>query len=349
MLIADSPLERAIKAITIQMAWKRLGLSGEMKRLCCVPWRDDRNPSLSIYDDDRMFKDHGTGDTGGVVKFVSLAADVSMSEAAKQLIEWNGGSGAYSPANSLRAVLQPVVVPVKKQGRKKLVIPAIDSGTIEELTTLSKARGLPVFAALELLNEREMFGFCNEDGTRCWVLTDPASRNAQVRPLHPDKAGWNIKAKSLTGSEASWPIGAACIEDADIVLLTEGTPDLLAATTAAWWETNAEGFDRIGFTCMTGANQNISREALPLFKDKQVKILGQNDQPGRNAVARWWEQLDPYAVDISAWMSEREGEDLNDYVRRCWEEMPENQTQWLPEKIIPENKEPNKSGNIQRI
>jgi DNA primase len=87
MLTAESPLDRAIKAITISEAWRRLNLSGEPNKSCCVPWRDDMHPSLSIYDNDRMFKDHGTGENGNVVKFVSLAAVVDMSVAARMLIE----------------------------------------------------------------------------------------------------------------------------------------------------------------------------------------------------------------------------------------------------------------------
>ena len=340
MLTAESPLDRAMNAISISEAWRRMSLLGEPNKSCCVPWRDDRNPSLSIYDDDRMFKDHGTGESGNVVKFVSLAAGVDMSIAARTLIEWNGSSESYLPARSFLSTSPRPLHVVQDKPCKALHLPNLKRGTIEELTTLRVSRGLPAFVALELLHLRGMFYICDYQGVRCWILTDPANKNAQVRPLDPEKAGWNIKAKSLPRSDASWPIGAACIENAEIVLLTEGPPDMLAAATAAWWETNAEGFDRIGFCCMTGANQSISLDALPLFKDKQVKILIHNDRPGCNAAKRWWKQLDPYAVQLEAWMSDREGEDLNGYVRRCWEEMPENQTQWLPFKITSFNKEP---------
>ena len=72
MLIAESPLDRAIKAITIPDAWHRLGLLRIPKKSCCVPWRDDKHPSLSIFDDGRRFMDHGTGEGGNVVTFVSI-------------------------------------------------------------------------------------------------------------------------------------------------------------------------------------------------------------------------------------------------------------------------------------
>jgi hypothetical protein len=264
----------------------------------------------------------------------------------KQLIEWNGGTASDSLTKSFQRSFRRAPRPVNEidGASKELVIPALDKGSIEELTKLRVSRGLPCFAALEILYDMGMFGFCHHvhkgSETRCWILSDPAGKNAQVRPLEPEKAGWHFKAKSLPGSDASWPIGAACIENAEIVLISEGTTDLLAAATGAWWESNRKGFNKIGFACMTGASQSISSDALPRFADKRVRIFVHNDEAGRKAAVRWWQQLDPYAAHISAWMSDREGEDLNDVIRRCWDEMPENQTQWLPEKLLPDNKTP---------
>ncbi|MDA0349557.1 MAG: CHC2 zinc finger domain-containing protein [Verrucomicrobia bacterium] len=342
MLATNSPLERAVEAITIADVWHRLDLPGEPKKSSCSPFRDDRKPSFSIFADDRRFIDFGTGEKGDVIDFIMKATGMDRSAAAKQLIEWHKGYSSYSPTGSFQRGVSTSQRSLKhaEKERKKLVIPDVDRGSIEELNALSTARGLPVFAAIELLYERGLFGFCNVDGNRCWVLFDSAKRNAQVRPLYPDKAGWGKKAKSLPGSNASWPIGADDIKDKEIVFLTEGPPDLLAAATVAWWETNSRDFERLGFCSMTGARQTISRDALPLFEGKTVRILIDNDPGGLEGASKWWKQLDPYAVQLEAWMSDREGEDLNDYVRRCWEEMPENQTQWLPFKITSFNKEP---------
>jgi hypothetical protein len=220
MLITESPLEKAIEAITIVDAWFRLGLPGTPKKSCCVPWRDDKHPSLSIFDNDRMFKDHARDETGNVVKFVSRAASLSKSDAAKLLIKWSGDVVAYLPPKSLKGrsrrlkrSLDRDSITKSVEPRESLRIPEIDRGSIEELTLLKRSRGLPLFAALELLYSRGMFGFCNRDGSRCWILTDPAAKNAQVRPLKPEEANWNMKGKSLYGSDSRWPIGAACIDN----------------------------------------------------------------------------------------------------------------------------------------
>ena len=153
----DSPLHKAIEAITIPEAWYRLRKPGEPKKLCCSPLRNDRKPSFSIYNDDRLFKDFGTGDKGDVVTFVSIAAGIDKSEACKLLIEWNGGKVSYQ---SSRSSQRPVwasqhVRKHAEKNRKELVIPPLDRGSIDELTKLRVSRELPCFVPMELLFQRK--------------------------------------------------------------------------------------------------------------------------------------------------------------------------------------------------
>ncbi len=339
MIDLDSPLHKAIEAINIPEAWHRLGLEGSPGKSCKVPWRDDKKPSLSVYDNDRLFKDFSTGEGGNVVKFISLATNLSQSDAAKALIQWNGGTAlSFSlPAKRARPPT-PKTKPIKG-----LKLPALDIGKITELTDLRRSRGIPAFVAFELLGKRGMFGFCECKpkglaSTRCWLVTDPSLKNAQARPLYPDKVDWPFKAYTLPGSYASWPIGASTIEDCDTVLLTEGLPDLLAVATAAWSELDGQGFDRIGLCCMVGGSLSIAEEALPLFKGKQVKVFVHNDEAGRQAFDRWWHQLKPFASHLSGWISEREGEDFNDWASRKWLESYDGIS--LPETLLPKNERP---------
>ena len=103
MIDLDSPLHRAKEIIDIHDAWHRLVLPGSPGKSCKSPFREDRSPSFSVYDDGRKFKDHATGESGDVVSYVALACDVNLSDAAKVLIEWNGGHvslwGRLNPKN----------------------------------------------------------------------------------------------------------------------------------------------------------------------------------------------------------------------------------------------------------
>ena len=80
----------------IPNAWRDLGLEGEPAASCKSPFRDDSTPSLSIYDDGRKFKDHGSGESGDVFEFVKLALDAGFKESA-QWIEARAGTNQERP------------------------------------------------------------------------------------------------------------------------------------------------------------------------------------------------------------------------------------------------------------
>ena len=44
-----SPLKAALEKLTIFDVWQRLGLEGKPGKTCRSPFRNDRNPSFSIY------------------------------------------------------------------------------------------------------------------------------------------------------------------------------------------------------------------------------------------------------------------------------------------------------------
>jgi hypothetical protein len=59
-----SPLEAAKEQLSIPALWQLLNLPGKPARSCRSPFREDRNPSFSIYDGGRKWKDHATGEGG---------------------------------------------------------------------------------------------------------------------------------------------------------------------------------------------------------------------------------------------------------------------------------------------
>jgi hypothetical protein len=164
----------------------------------------------------------------------------------------------------------------------------------QEMAQISRLRGWPHHEGLKHLTARGLlwFGMVLDDHRHwpAWVITDTKRYNVQARRL--DCRPWvgiGCKAKSLPGSCASWPIGAADIGDRPIVLLCEGQPDFCAALNVAIWEDLDP--EMVAPVCMTGAGNMIHPEALRYFVGKRVRIIAQTDEAGRNAADRWGNQL----------------------------------------------------------
>ena len=298
----ESPLEAAKGAMSIADAWHRLGLQGEPSKSCRSPFREDRSPSFSVYEDGTKWKDHSTGEGGDVCDFVKLALNCSAGEAARWIIE-QAGTVSTAPA---RAKAKP-------KPREPMQLPTLEKGTPEELDTLAKLRGLPHSRGLQILQDRGLLHFAtmpDEWGkVRAWLLTDESRRNAQARRL--DGKHWQAldskpKAKTLKGAEAAWPIGAASMEAANKVYLVEGMPDALAAATLA------NQWDDWAVVSMIGAALDIHPDALELLQGKSVCIFVHADEAGEKAARKWAKQLTAAGAKVSGLISDHPGRDLND-------------------------------------
>jgi hypothetical protein len=194
--------------------------------------------------------------------------------------------------------------------------------TIGEHSTIQIQRGFPTFAGLEIASRAgHLFTGTFIDGgepVRAWVITDSSRRNAQARRL--DGKLWHgigAKAKTLRGSEASWPVGAADIADRKTVLLCEGGPDFLTGYLLAWWHGMHH---EVAPVAMLGAGQRIHAEALPYFIGKRVLILPHTDPAGEKARAVWTEQLRAHAASIDTYRVAPH-KDINDAVAAYAREM----------------------------
>jgi len=171
---------------------------------------------------------------------------------------------------------------------------------VDEMAAIARMRGWPLFVGLELLSRRGLlwFGMVWDAGKEwpAWIITDSARRNAQARRMdgQPWQGIGGKKAKSLPGSEASWPIGASEIGARPFVMLCEGQPDFCAALLVAWFEGQAIpsfSADQVAPVCMTGAGQSIHPDAQPSFWGKHVRIPIHKDEAGQKAAKRWADQL----------------------------------------------------------
>lgn len=178
------------------------------------------------------------------------------------------------------------------------VIPRLRRLSVTEMAQIAYLRGWQYFAGLELLSQRGLLHYADvwDDGDiwPAWVIADSSRKNIQARKL--DGGVWHgikgAKAKSLPGSSASWPIGAADIRDRPIVLLTEGQPDFCAALGVAWFEGVLP--DAIAPVAITGTgNATLDPESLPFFAGKRVRIAVHNDshRAGHDAGEKWSAQL----------------------------------------------------------
>jgi hypothetical protein len=204
----------------------------------------------------------------------------------KRIFELVGTQDTPSPPR--RARLTPAPKPAPR-------IPPLRTLKVFEMDTITRLRGWPLFAGLELLTQRGLLwqGAVFDDGREwsAWIVTDATHRNAQARRI--DGETWQgiggKKAKTLPGADPSWPIGAADIGERPLVLLCEGQPDYCAALLVAWFE--GLPVDRVAPVCMTGAGNAIHADALPLFAGKRVRIAVHADEQGREAGERWAAQL----------------------------------------------------------
>jgi hypothetical protein len=205
-------------------------------------------------------------------------------------------------------------------------MPDLDRPTIKELSTIQLNRGLPLFAGLEMASKAGHL-FCadmpdGEDTVRVWIITDSARRNAQARRM--DGRLWgsiDAKAKTLRGSEASWPIGAAEIGDKPLVAMCEGGPDFLTAYFLAWWHGRSA---EVAPVAMLGAGQRIHAEALPLFKGKRVHIFPHQDDAGKRARGVWTEQLHCAGAASVHNFDCSPDKDLNELIARCARNMEDD-------------------------
>ena len=320
-----TPLEELLARVSIEDVWQALSIPGLPKRSMTSPFRKDKSPSFSVFGD--RWKDHASGEQGDKLDLVCKALNLDLPAASRWLLERFGGQPMQPIDRKEKAVSKPVGKPT---------IPALQFGSYSDVETLQKARRFPMNVGIITLRKRGLLGFVTYEGQRCWAWTDSSKRSCQLRTIDGTPLS-GVKAKTLPGSDAAWPVGIANAEARPIVLLCEGPADCLAVSLAAWVQRR---WDDVAPVAMLGASQSISNDALPLFKGKTVRIFRDSDPPGIQAARRWAKQLRPFARSVDIWTSDKEGEDFTDWLVRVWgqDDDPENP---LPEQIVPSiNSEP---------
>lgn len=201
---------------------------------------------------------------------------------------------------------------------RRPMLPPIVRGNDAQLAALAALRGLSL-AALKLADERGLLRFGEHRGLDAWLIGDRSSRVAQARRV--DGLPWadGVKAWTLPGSQASWPVGIPEADAYPVIAFCEGGPDLLAAFHFMAAEGRAGD---VAPVAMLGAAARIHPGALPQFRGKRVRIFRHSDAAGDKAVDRWTGQLREAGAEVDAFaldgLCRADGDpvkDLNDLAR----------------------------------
>lgn len=282
---------------------------------CHSPWREDRNPSFSVFDQGQRWKDHSTGDHGDAVDFLAKALDIPAQEAVRRFVEMAGGGyRVQAPRPKLAPTPAPKTEDTDEKRRRRAAWPAMELPTDEELEAVATLRRLPVegpqWAAID-----GTLRMATVDGERCWIVRSTCGKNAQARQLdgQPFQDGsfrlQPLKAKTLAGSIATLPVGNYHDTRWPAVALVEGGPDVLAAYAGIY---RLGLLDTVAVCGMLGASMRPPYGALATMKGRRVRIFQHNDEAGQKAADGWARLIHNAGGTVDIWQPAQAGADLND-------------------------------------
>jgi hypothetical protein len=302
-------IDEAKAKLTIPVLWRMFNLRGDPGSPCRSPFREDRSPSFSVFDDGRRWIDHATAERGDAIDFLAKIKGISNASAFIELLSMADGA-AQQPASTMH---RSEAKPEPRPGPK---LEGIEPCSPDDLWQIAKLRSIPL-GGLRLAHERKLlFAFSHPCQGRCWLVTDDVRRNAISRRLDgkpfvdqdPNTGETSEKkSKCWKGSEANWPIGIAQASGFPAIALCEGMPDFLAA----FWLAYAGAVESlVAPVCMTGSSCNIHADALPQFRGKRVRIFGHADETGQGAVRRWAKQLQSVEAEVDGFFFEDKANNL---------------------------------------
>lgn len=316
-------LNEAKNRCDIHWQWDHFNLRGTPKKSCRSPFREDSHASFSVTEDGLGFHDFSTGEHGDPIRFLELVLGVPKKEACKKIIRLAGNetstwvSKQRPPVNYKKAVTSLTAYNW----------PLLQKGSTEDIKRLSVLREIGK-EGLQLASRLDILWFFNDQyGNRYWSVTDDGRHVRQDRRLD----GKDIQLKdgnttrSRTIGRPSWPVGLANA-DKPIVLLVEGSPDLLAAFHLIYSESREQDVSAVS---MLGAQNSIHTSALKRFEGKRVRIFPDQDRQGLNGAAVWERQLHQAGAEVDVFDFEgyfktdgKPVKDMNDFLCidvDCWE------------------------------
>jgi hypothetical protein len=252
----------------------------------------DRKEGFNIYEGGTKYKCFACGAQGDVIDLLAEALGLSDAD-------------AISEARRRVEGIEPQPVRTEKVRPKReepRALPELREGTVEELESLGRLRGLSVHG-LALAQGMGVLRFGQWCGGRdCWFVTDDHCLGAEARRMDgqlfpafkdlPARKGHFVKFIQER-TVKTWPFGLFPKHSNPALfrrlLLVEGGPDLLAGFHFA------ERFGALTWlpVAMLGRSCRIEAEALKLFTGRHVRIVPHLDADGGGieAAKGWAEEL----------------------------------------------------------
>jgi hypothetical protein len=333
-MISHFDLEAAKARLRVPEVWRILQLPGAPGALCRSPFREDRNPSFSVFKDGLRWNDFATGEHGDAIEFLRKARGLTNGEAVRQFLELANGR-CLDPVPIIRA--EKAIRETQKPD-----LSGLREGSRAEFNALAGSRNISL-KAVEIAHDMELLRFGSVKGYSSWIATDcsgwcaearrldrkpfPACRSAQ-REL-PER-----KAHTIYGSKKTWPVGIEPQSEYrhafDTIALVEGGPDLLAVIHFALKQ-NRLGILPVAILGRSAGSQGLHPAALEKFRGFRVRIFPHNDSDGLGIAhsLRWAKQLEQLGckVDFFIFNGLQKGngapaKDLNDCVELATDFLP---------------------------
>jgi hypothetical protein len=275
-----------------------------------------------------MWKDFATGESGNnLLDLLCKMRCGDFGAARKEAANWLNDPERYGIkpqgfTRQLNGSLSHTICPRhrgKSSGLKHHNFHDLTTGTIHDRSVLSRSLGVNG-EGFELAVRDGVLKFLNQPANgRCWTVVDKAHYVRQDRRLDgkPFIFQDNSTAKARTMGMPSWPVGMPTAKE--VILLTEGSSDFLAAYSLAY----GEDLENIAApVTILGASNSIHPDALQHFKGKRVLGFPDYDVAGITGMTRWRKQLDGIAAEFEVFdytgMVRDDGQpvkDLRDFLR----------------------------------
>ncbi len=264
---------------------------------CRAPRREDRSPSFSLYRGTRgdwRFKDHATGEKGGLVDFVMLAG-MPQKDACRWLMDAACGHAQYATTSPSTPRVAPVAwspykLSIRELNRTNGMADALVARA-GVLRPIAEARGWQ-YHTLRRLALDDSLGL--HEGRL--VMLYPTGAKKRFKPFDPQEA------RVYEGPKFAWMFGKPdslwrshrLNAETRHVHITEGETDAITLINAGLEESLTERVVAVpGASCWRN-------EWAGQFRGLHVTIWPDFDAPGQRLAARICESLNNVAAKVEA-------------------------------------------------
>jgi len=259
----NNDLADAKQRLRIPELWRLLNLPGQPGKSCRAPWRDDHNPSFSVFDDGLRWRDFAADEGGDAIDFLARARGLSLADAISEFKKLAGITPP--PSNQQSEIGNPQSLDWSA---------CVAALTPEHRAKLAEWRGYaPKF--VEWLHAENLVGLF--DGERIAFPVHDAGRN--VIGCHyrlKEDGSWRY---NPTGTRTA-PFVIGDLATAKTVFALEGQWDLLAVLDCLHHHIQPLADTAAVATRGAGNARLLAGLCAP---DAVVYAFGQNDEAG----AKW--------------------------------------------------------------